>query len=119
MTGPFGNGSVSVAGAKMSSTMRPALTSIEACLEGLRANAAIGVQEAFIGLPQIRIGADDVFYRVHDAFRIEAGPQDFAQTGVFGSRAAEEKLVILHPFTVDAQNPDMSDMMMAAGINAA
>src|SRR4051812_44846937 len=99
MTGPFGNGSASAAGVKMSSTMRPALTSIEACLEGLRADAAIGVQETFISLPQVRIGADDVFDLVHDAFGIEAGPQDFPQTGVFGSRAAEEKLVILHPFT--------------------
>src|SRR5579871_4767524 len=103
MTGPSGNGSLSVTSVNTSSMMRPPLTSIEALLERLRADPAEGVEETFAVLAQVRVGADHVLDRIHDAFGIETWPQNFAQRGIFRPRAAEQNLIILHTFAVDSQ----------------
>ena len=99
--------------------MRPPLTSIEPLLEGRGTDAAIGVEEPLAVLAHVRIGSDHGLDRIHDAFGIEAGTHDFGQTRIFRARAAEQDLVILDAFAVDAQNADMPDMVMAAGIDAA
>src|SRR5258706_16329527 len=103
---------------KLSSARRPALTSIEAFLERLRADAAIGVEETLAAVPKVLIGVDDVLDRIHDPFAIEAGSENLAERGVFRARTAQQDLVILHAFAVDAQNADMADMVMTTGIDA-
>src|SRR5258705_1039957 len=104
---------------KLSSARRPALTSIEAFLERLRADTAIGVKETLAAVPKVLIGVDDVLDRIHDPFAIKAWSENLAERGVLRARTAQQDLVILHAFAVDAQNADMADMVMAAGIDAA
>src|SRR5258705_3333223 len=99
--------------------MRPPLTSIKALLERLRADPAIGVQETFALVTKALIGIDHVLDRVDDPFPIEARSENLAERSIFRAGAAEQELIILHAFAVDAQNADMADMVMPAGIDAA
>jgi hypothetical protein len=43
----------------------------------------------------------------------------FADHRVFGAVAAQGDLVVLHPRAVQAEDADMADMVMAAGVDAA
>src|SRR5262245_397852 len=108
-TGPWaGNGSPSATGVKARSA------GIEAFLEWTRANPAIGVQQALTVLPKLRVGGDHVFDSIGNAFRIEAGAQDFTERGVLRARTAEKDLVVLHAFAIDAQDADMAHVVVAA-----
>src|SRR3979409_2141904 len=117
MTGASGNCSPSATGVNGSSAMRLPLMSIEALLEGLRADAAISVEETLAFAPKTLIGVDHVLDRIHDAFPVKAGSENLTERGIFRARTTEQDLVIFHAFAVDAQYADMADMMMAAGID--
>src|SRR5262252_9845965 len=102
-----------------SSAMRPFLMSIKPLLERARAHAAHGVEQALAVLTQILVSRDHCLDRVDDAFLVEAGAEDFPQARVFRARAAQEDLVVFHALPIDAQDPDVADMVMAAGVDAA
>src|SRR5262245_29244038 len=113
-TGPWaGNGSPSATGVKARSA------GIEAFLEWTRADPAIGVQQALTVLPKLRVGGDHVFDGIGNAFLIEAVAQDVNDRGVLRARTAEQDLVVLHAFAIDAQDADMANVVVAARIDAA
>jgi hypothetical protein len=51
--------------------------------------------------------------------RTEAAADDLADRGVFIRRAAERDLVELLALLLDAENADVADMVVAAGVDAA
>src|SRR5690348_14492512 len=87
-------------------------------LERLHADAAIGVEEAFAVLAQHEIGLHDALDGGADLVLAEAGTHDVADAGIFGAGAAELELVIFHALLIDAQDADMTGMMMATSIDA-
>src|SRR5215831_21255464 len=102
-----------------SSAMRPFLMSIKPLLERARAYAAHCVQQALAVLTQILVGRDHCLDRVDDAFAVEAGAEDLAQARILRAGAAQEDLIVLDALPIDAQDPDVADMVMAAGVDAA
>src|SRR5690606_13775207 len=68
---------------------------------------------------QGEIGIDHRFNGVHHIFRREAATGDFANSRLFIRRTAKRDLIELLTLLLDAQNADMADMMVAAGIDAA
>ena len=50
---------------------------------------------------------------------LKPGPDDLADRGVLVGRAAERDLVGLFPCPLEAENADVADVMMAAGVDAA
>src|SRR5258706_4253497 len=120
ITAPLGgNAPLSATSANAVSRTWPPLTSIKAFLEGSWPHPAIGVEEALAVLPQLFVGADHILDGIDDTFGIETRPEDFAQRRVLRARPAEQDLIILHAFAVDAQYADVADVMVAASIDAA
>src|SRR6185437_11340393 len=62
---------------------------------------------------------DNGLDRIDHILGAEAGPGDLADRGLLVGRAAERAVVGLLPFPLETQNADMTDVMMAAGIDAA
>src|SRR5450755_3163021 len=92
---------------------------IDALLERAHADAAIGVYEALALVAPLAIDIDDALYGIgHGALR-HGGTDHLAQCGEAVHRAAEGDLIPLLAVLLDAENPDVSDVMMAAGIHAA
>src|SRR6516162_5276908 len=117
---PSGNGSPSGTVTNASSTKSPPLMiGIEPFLERRDARAPDRVEQPLAVLAQLDIGADDVLDRVDDLVRAEGVAQDLADRGVFRARAAQQDLVELDAFLVDAEDADMAGVVMAAGIDAA
>src|SRR5215813_7340486 len=115
-----GSGSPSAMCRKESATLTPSLMSgIELLLERGQAEAAIGVEEALALLAAVEIDIDDRLHRIDDAVGGEGRADDVADAGVLVGAAAEGDLVELLALLVDAQDADMADMMVAAGVDAA
>src|ERR1700733_6063509 len=104
-------------GVLLSYVERP--SGIGALLERFEADAAHGIEEAFAAFAFFEIGVDHALNRIDDLMLAEAGTQDFADGGVFRAGAAQLQLVEFDAFLVDAENADVSGVMMAAGIDAA
>src|SRR3546814_8795474 len=73
---------------------------------------------AFAGLAQFAIAFDGAFDRIDDPGFVEAGAGDLGLRGVFGTRTAEQQLVIFGALAVDAKDADLAGMMVAAGVDA-
>src|SRR5208282_3441432 len=101
--------------------MRPLSTSgIDALPKRLDAGALDRVDEQFVRpLPQFEIGRGDVFDDVGDLRVRHRGADERAERGILVGLAAERDLVKFLAVLVDAENADMADVMMAAGIDAA
>src|SRR5262245_13519003 len=95
------------------------MSGIEGLLERLEADAAIGVEEAFSVLAQLQVGVDNGLDGANNLIGAEGGADDIAERGILVGAAAEGDLVELLAVLIDAQNADMADMVMAAGIDAA
>src|SRR3989338_635196 len=120
ITAPSGSWSSSPTVMKSSSTNAPFLMSfIEALLERIDADAAIGVDEPFAVLADADIGGDDGLDGVHHFVFREGAAHDIADGGLFVRRAAKRHLVIFDALLVDAQDADMADMVVSTGIDAA
>src|SRR5690606_19012476 len=120
MAGPSGSASSSPTVVKLSSTNSPFLMSfIEALLERIDADPAIGVDEALAILADADIGRDDGLDRVDDLILGEGTADNVADGRLFVRRAAQRHLVIFDALLVDAENTDMAHMVVAAGIDAA
>src|SRR5262245_52517910 len=122
MTGtPSGTGASSSTRTKRSSTMRPALTSgIDALLERFDAEALDGLDEGF-GRPlaQLEIGGAGVLDHAGDPAVRHGGTENRAQPrGVVGP-GADRHLIQFLAVLLDAEDPDVADMVVAAGVDAA
>src|SRR3982750_4327253 len=94
--------------------------SIERLLERRGTDTAVGVDKTFTGTePKAEIGVDDLLDGVGDLFRKKAAADDFANRGVLVGRSAKRHLVELGALLLDAEDTDMADMVVAAGIDAA
>src|SRR5262245_21409533 len=115
-----GSGSSSGTNSQGSSTTPVALMSgIELLLEGLQADAAVGVEEALAALAHMQVGVDDGLDRAHHVRGAERWPDDVAERGVLVGAAAERDLVELGAVLVDAEDADVPDVVVPAGIDAA
>src|SRR5262249_19860182 len=118
---PSGTGASSSQRTKRSSAILPALTSgIDALPEWLHAEALHGVDEQLVRpLAQLQIGRRDVLHHVGDLGighgRADQRPQLRRLVGA----AADRHLVVFLAVLLDAQQPDMADMVMAAGVDTA
>src|SRR5262245_48639987 len=95
------------------------MSGIEALLERVEADPAVGVEEALASAAQAHVGGDNRFDRGDDAICGEGRADDVSERGRFVGAAAECHLVELLALLVDAENADMADMVMAAGIDTA
>src|SRR5262245_25278010 len=121
MTAPAScSGSSSGTNRQGSSTMPVALMSgIELLLEGLQADAPVGVEEALAVGAYMQVGVDDGLDRAHHFGGAEGRAHDVAERGVLVGAAAERDLIELGAVLVDAEDADVADMVLAAGIDAA
>src|SRR5215471_3946039 len=100
---------------------RPFLMSgIDALLEGLDAETFDGLNESLVRpLPQFEVGGHDFLHHVGDLGVRDGRSEQGAKFGPFVCTTAQGDLVELLAVFLDAQNADMADMVMAAGIDAA
>src|SRR5271169_433044 len=122
MTGtPSGIGASSNARTNGSSTTRPALTSgIDALPEWFDAGSLDGIDEQLVRpLAQLDIGCGDVLNDIGHLRVRHGGTDQLAKPGVLVGLAAERDLIKLLTIFLDAENADMADMVMAAGVDAA
>src|SRR5262245_62473902 len=118
---PSGSGASSTTRTKRSSTMRPALTSgINPLPEGFDADALDGIDEKLArSRAQLEVGGGDVLDDVGNLWVGHRRTEDRAELGALVGAAAQRDLVILLPVLLDAENADVADVMMPAGIDAA
>src|SRR3954468_21824020 len=121
MSPPSGSGVSTASLTKLSSAIFPPLTSgINALLEGFDAEALYGVHEQLFGpLAQRQIGFHDVLDDVGDLVELDTGADQIAECGTLVGAPADGDLVDLLAVLLDAENADMTDMVMAAGVDAA
>src|SRR3989338_1289667 len=108
----------------LSAQRAPPLTSsislgIDSLLEGLEAEAPIGVEEALAVGPDGEIGADQLVNGGGDLVGRQGRTQDLADRGVFRARAAQRQLVEFLALLIDAQDADVGHVVVAAGVDAA
>src|SRR5476649_654771 len=94
--------------------------SIDPLLERLGADAAIGVDEALALAAPLEVGRDQRVDGFDDLLCADGGAEDAADRRLAEvDVAAQAQLVLLHAVPVDAQDADVADMVMAAGVDAA
>src|SRR5262252_8046230 len=100
---------------------RPCLMSgIDPLLEGLDAETLYGFNERFVlPLPQLEVCGHDLLHHVADLGIGDGRSKEGAKFGPLVGSATKGDLVELLAVLLDAQNADMADMVMAAGIDAA
>src|SRR5262245_32112881 len=103
-----------------SSTIPVSLNSgIDAILERLDTDTPIGVDEALAFVARLEIGRDQGIDRLDHLVRLHRRPEDRAERGLAEvDIAAQADLVELDPVLVDAQDADVANMVMAAGVDA-
>src|SRR6266702_403367 len=121
MSPPSGSGVSTASLTKPSSAIFPPLTSgIDALLERFDTEALHRVDEQLLRpLAQHQISFHDVLDDVGNLVELDAGADQIAKRGALIGTAADGDLVDLLAILPDAENADMADMMMAAGIDAA
>src|ERR1700761_5457726 len=121
-TAPSAGSSVpSATWANGSAVIFPPLTSgIDALPEWLDAEPLHRVDEQFVGPgAQRQISLDDILDDVGDFVEFHRRADQRAELGVLIGAAADGDLVDFLAVLLDAENADMADMVMAAGIDAA
>ncbi len=88
-------------------------------LERLQADPVEGVDETFRADPQVGEGFDDPFDHRRHLGSAERWPDHLAQRAVLALGAAEGDLVPLAAVLVDAEDADVADVVVAAGVHAA
>src|SRR5688572_10568450 len=95
-------------------------SAIDALLEWKRSDALVGVDETLARIAALEIGGDQRVDRFDDLVGGNRGAEDLAERGVAEiDVAAQADLVELDAVLVDAEDADVADMMMAAGVDAA
>src|SRR5258707_8915127 len=111
---------------QLAATMRRSLISVAiyGFLEGFDADAVHHVDEALgVAVAAREIALDQLFDHVRDLGAREGRPDDLAEGGAaagpdFALVAADLDLVPLLAALVDAENADMADVVVAAGVHA-
>src|SRR5947199_4004049 len=118
---PSGTGASSSTRTKRSSMRRPALMSrINPLLEGIDADARDRVDEKLVRPgAQLEIGGGDILDHVGDLAVRHRRTQNLAELGVLVGAATDRHLVIFLAVLLDAENADVPDVMVTAGIDAA
>ena len=68
---------------------------------------------------QLEVGGDHLLDRIDDAVGAEAGAGDGGQGRVLRAGAAEQELIVLLAALLDAEDADVADVVVAAGVDAA
>src|SRR3954468_5705051 len=118
---PSGSGVSTASLTKLSSAIFPPLTSgIDALLERFDAETLHRVHEQlFRPLAQRQIGFHDILDDIGDLVELDARADQIAERGVLVGTAANGDLVDLLAILLDAENADVADMVMSAGVDAA
>src|SRR5579864_7452688 len=118
---PSGSSAPSGTCTKMSVTTLPFLTSgIDPLLERFDAEPLHGIDEKFVrALAQRKISFDDILDHIGDFRERNGGPDQDTKLGVLVGAAADGDLIEFFAVLLDAENADMTDMVMAACIDAA
>src|SRR5215469_13034595 len=118
---PSRTGASSSTRTKRSSMTRPALTSrIDALLEWIDADARDGIDENLVRpLAQLEIGGGDVLDHIGDLAVRHRRPKDLAELGALVGTAADRHLVVFLAVLLDAEDADVPDVMVTAGVDAA
>src|SRR5512146_853921 len=121
VTSPLaGTGSSSARWCQSSTASAPSSArSIECFFEGRLADAAIGFRETLALLAQPHIDIDQGIDRGRHVVALDRRADDRADRGVVAGIAAQRDLIDLLAVLIDAQDADMAEVMMAAGIDAA
>src|SRR6516225_7903685 len=116
-----GSGTSSPTWTKSSRVISPRSTSgIDALPERLDAEPLHRIDEKLVGArAQREIGLDDVFHHIGDFLELHRGPDQRAELGILVGASADRDLVELLAILFDAENADMADVMMTAGVDAA
>src|SRR5688572_2404794 len=94
------------------------LLTVNALLEGREAQALHGIHEALVLVAQLQVGADEVLDHVGHLRRLERRADHLAQARAVALRAADRDLVPLRAVLVDAEDADVADVVVAAGVHA-
>src|SRR4029453_4604903 len=93
---------------------------IDSLLEGLGADAPVGVDEALAVAAIVEVGGDQGVNRLDHLVGGHGRTQDRADRRLAEvDVTAKADLVELDPVLIDAQDADVADVMMAAGVDAA
>src|SRR5262249_26961464 len=99
--------------------LRSNFRGINPLLERLDADAAHGVEEAFLRLALFDVNLQQPRDGIGHFMLGDGGPDDRAERGVRAGGAADGDLVPLLAALIDPEDADVADVMMAAGIHAA
>src|SRR6185437_15966248 len=103
-----------------SGCLRARLFAIERLLERRVAHPSIDLDEGLVGgLPPLDVGVHQPFDGVRYVVGNKAGAHRIAQRRALRGVAADGDLVELGALLLDAENADMADIVVAAGIDAA
>src|SRR6266568_6752442 len=91
----------------------------EGGFERRETEAPIGFNKALARLALRQIDGDDLVDGFRHMLCRQSGAQKFAEREFFGGVAANGDLIRLLAFFLEAENADMGDVMMAAGVDAA
>src|SRR6478735_1228230 len=92
---------------------------LESGFERSKAEPADGIDKALVRLARLDIDIDDAFDRIGHVLGGKAWAQNLADGRVLGCVATERDLVGFDAALLQAENADMADMVVAAGIDAA
>ena len=92
---------------------------IDALLERVDTDAAVGIEEAFFFGALLDVDLDDLIDHIGHVRLGEGWAEDLRQAGVTAGAAAERYLIELLAFLVDAEDADVADVVVAAGVHAA
>src|SRR4051812_17743402 len=92
---------------------------IDGLLEGADAGAPEGVEEALAVVAFAQIDLHQGIHRVGDLLVGKRRAEHRAYSGVFRARATQSELVELLALLIDAENADVPDVVVPAGVDAA
>src|SRR5215470_14703467 len=118
---PSGTGASSSQRTNRSSTTLPCLTSrIDALPERLNAEPRDGIDEQLVRpIAQLEISGGDVLHHVGDVAIGHGRADQRAELRLLVGAAADRHLVELLAVLLDAENADVADVVMTAGVDAA
>src|SRR5574337_2044883 len=95
------------------------LTAIDPLLERMNAEAVHRIDEALVRMPMFDVGLDEPLDHVGHFGGGEGRADDLAKRRVIALGAADRDLVPLLAILVDAEDADVADVVVAAGVHAA
>src|SRR5262245_41518101 len=114
------NSAASRAALSLSPNKAGSCMSIESLLERRHTDTPVGGKEVLLRAgPQIKICIDERFDRTDDFVRGESTAREGADRAIFAGVAAKCDLIGLGAGLFEAENSDVADMVMPAGIDAA